>query len=139
MSADWTVIKNEYINSDISLRALANNHHLNKNTVTKRAKEENWLSERQKQRDKIGSILGQKTAEAVASAEAERATVLCSISTKAARFLDERLDNLIGSGAKAYEIKAIMETARIIRDMDKDSAHAEDDPLMKYLEDMRNA
>jgi len=139
VSADWTAIKAEYINSRISTRSLAQKHGVPYPTLRKRAEKENWVQERAQQERKTVAEVSQKTAEAVATAEAERATVLCSISTKAARFLDERLDNLIGSGAKAYEIKAIMETARIIRDMDKDSAHAEDDPLMKYLEEMRNA
>lgn len=135
VSADWTAIKNEYITGSDSQRQLARKYGVSQASINRRIKAEKWDESRESFRIKMI----QKTTDAICDSEAERATVLSSISTKAARFLDERLDELIGSGAKAYEIKAIMETARIIRDMDKDSTHAEDDPLMKYLEDMRNA
>lgn len=138
MRADWAAIQTDYA-AGSSYRTLAARYGVNKDTIMRRAQKEKWADTRKTYSDNLRTLSVQKTAEAVASAEAERAIVLSSISTKAARFLDERLDELIGSGAKAYEIKAIMETARIIRDMDKDSTHADDDPLMKYLEEMRNA
>lgn len=139
MSADWVAIKNEYVNTRISTRDLAQKHGVSYATLRKKAKNENWVQARAQQERKVDAEVAQKTAEAVSTAEAERAVLLSSVSTKAARFLDERLDMLLGSGAKAYEIKAIVETARIIQSMDAERVAAEDDPLLHYLEEMRNA
>ena len=135
MSADWTAIRNEYITSSVSQRKLARKYGVSQASINRRSKAEKWDESRESFRFKAI----QKATDAVAESEADRAVILSNISTKAAVFLDQRLDNLIGTGAKAYEIKAIMETVKIIRELDKESAAPEDDPLIKYMEEMRNA
>lgn len=134
-TADWTAIKNEYITSSVSQRQLAKKFGVAPQSLNRRCKAEKWGDLREAYRDKTV----QKTTDAVSDAVAERTVMISNISTKAACFLDRRLDELIDSGAKAYEVKAIMETARIIRDMDKNNDRVEDDPLTDYLERMRNA
>lgn len=69
---DWVRIKNEYINTDISYRKLAEKHGVSFRTLANKAKNENWVRLKQKQRDKIDTKLSQKTAEKRASAEARR-------------------------------------------------------------------
>lgn len=69
---NWIDIKNEYINTDISYRKLAEKHGVSFKTLANRAKNENWVRLKQKQRDKIATKLSQKTAEKRASAEARR-------------------------------------------------------------------
>lgn len=139
MSADWTAIRNDYINGLGSAAELAKRYGVKAATIRSRAMREKWNKAAQQQCNTIATLCNEKIAEAVANAEAERASILSGISTKAAVFLDQRLDNLIGTGAKAYEIKAIMETVKIIRELDKETSIAEDDPLKKYMEEMRNA
>lgn len=43
---DWMTIKQEYINSDISLRALSKKHNINYTTLYGRAKREDWNAQR---------------------------------------------------------------------------------------------
>lgn len=139
MNVDWTAIRNDYINGLGSASDLSKRYGVKATTIRSRAMREKWNKAAQQQCNAIATLCNEKIAEAVANAEAERASVLSSIGTKAALFLDRRLDKLIETGAKAYEVKVIMETAKIIRELDKDTAINEDDPLIRYMEEMRNA
>ena len=139
--ADWVSIKTEYINTQIGFRGLAAKYGVSKNTIARKAKEEGWAEERDRQRDRIGALVGQKTAEAVSDAQADRITQLLSGGQKAACLLSSRLDQMADDGKiKTYEIKAITEALKNVRDLYKTGEFpTEDDPLIKYMEEMRNA
>lgn len=139
--ADWVSIKTEYINTQIGFRGLADKYSVSKNTIAKKAKEEGWAEERDRQRDRIGTLVGQKTAEAVSDLQADRIAQLLSAGQKAARLLNSRLDQMADDGKiKTYEVKAITEALKNVRDLYKtEELPTDDDPLIKYMEEMRNA
>lgn len=135
---DWEKIKNEYIHANISARELAAKHGLNANTLMSRASRGKWDAQRKATRAEFERICAQKTMEASSEAEADRLSTIIRIGAKAARFLEERLDTLITCGAKAYEVKAIMETAKLILEVYENSSRTvEDDTLNAYLERLR--
>lgn len=139
MGVDWIKIKNEYISTGTTTRKLAEKYGVSASSVMKKAAAEKWLSQREKQKSRIEAELKKKTASSVAASEADRISTLVRIGEKAARFLEVRLDALISVGAKAYEVKAIMETVKLIREVyDSGPRTAEDDPLLAYLERLKN-
>ena len=113
--ANWTKIRNEYINGNISYRKLAEKHGVSMSTLQDRAKKEQWHKKRTNQRDKIDAKTLQKTAEILAQKEAER---LLRISTAADRLLEkieeatEQLDQFIVTNkVKQREILYVAEKA----------------------------
>jgi hypothetical protein len=85
--------------------------------------------------------VGQKTAEAVSDLQADRIAQLLSAGQKAAFLLSSRLEQMVEDGKiKTYEVKAITEALKNVRDLYKtDELPTDDDPLIKYMEEMRNA
>ena len=139
MGVDWIKVKNEYISTGISTRKLAEKYGISASSVMKKASAEKWASQRKEQESRIEAELKRKTASSVAASEADRFSTLVRIGEKAARFLEGRLDVLIAVGAKSYEVKAIMETVKLIRDVyDSGPRTSEDDPLLAYLERLKN-
>lgn len=135
---DWEKIKNEYIHANISARELAAKHGVNANTLMSRASRGKWDAQRKAARAEFERICAQKTMEASAEAEADRLATIVRIGVKAARFLEERLDTLMTCGAKAYEVKVIMETAKLILEVyENGSRTVEDATLNAYLERLR--
>lgn len=138
MAVDWLKIRNEYINTRTSYRKLAEKYGVCKDTIALRAKAENWAAERENQTDKIQTKVRQKTVEKVSASEADRIATLTRVGAKAAAFLEKRIDAISDSNNKAYEVKSIMESVRLIRDIYKtEDRHIgmtrEDDPLTQSL------
>lgn len=142
MAVDWLKIKNEYINTRISTRKLAEKYGVSASAVMKKSAAEKWAQQRQKQMCKIEAKVKQRTASSVASkiasTEADRIAALTRVGAKAAAFLEKRIDAIAQSGNKAYEVKSIMESVRLIRDIYKTDEHRaglsrEDDPLTQSL------
>lgn len=48
MSADWNQIKTEYITTDTSYRKLADKYGIDQATISRKAKKEDWVGERQR-------------------------------------------------------------------------------------------
>ena len=78
----------------------------------------------------------QKSAQAVATAEADRLSAAARIRAKATQYLDKRMDTLLESGQKAYEVKVVMETLRLIADMEKSDAGAAEEAAVQIVEDL---
>lgn len=93
-NVDWIKIKNEYINTQTSYRKLADKYKVSKNQISNRAITENWKELRQKQQDKIGTKLGQKTAEKIVNAEVDRITALLNLSDEAQKQIKTSLGQL---------------------------------------------
>lgn len=95
---NWTKIRNEYINGNISYRKLAEKHGISFNTLKDKAVAEKWFEKRKEQHNKIQTQTQQRTAEKLAEAEANR---LLRISNAADRLLEkieeatEQLDQFI--------------------------------------------
>lgn len=82
VAVDWLKIKNDYINGGGSYRKLAEKHGVSFSTLEKRAREENWKSEKEKQCDKIATRVRQETEDAIVQKEVKRVERLLSISDK---------------------------------------------------------
>lgn len=113
--ANWTKIRNEYINGNISYRKLAEKHNIPFNTLKDRAIAEKWFEKKKKQQNKIETKTLQITAEILAQKEAER---LLRISTAADKLLEkieeatEQLDQfIVTSKKKQKEIQYVSSKA----------------------------
>ena len=95
---DWSKIRNEYINGNISYRELAKKHGVSFQTLQGKARVEKWVEKKKIQQDRINEKTIQKTAEKLAEQEANR---LLRISNAADRLLKkieeatEQLDQFI--------------------------------------------
>lgn len=136
--ADWVAIKTEYINTQISTRALADKYGLTASQVQRRSAREDWPGLREAQRSKTEAICMQKTAEAVADEQAIRIKKLLRIGCHAADQLERCLAAMDEDrNYRAYEIKAVVETALKIRELYAETGGEEeqtqDDGLMAAL------
>ena len=135
MGVDWLKIRNDYITLGLGAEEIARKYGVKASTVRSRAHRGKWADSTQQQRNTVATLCNEKSAQAVAAAEADRLSAASRIGAKAARFLEKRLDTLMECEAKAYEVKAIMETVRLIQDVyDRGPRQPEDDPLVSYLE-----
>ena len=66
-----------------------------------------------------------------------RLSAAARIRAKATQYLDKRMDTLLESGQKAYEVKVVMETLRLIADMEKSDAGAAEDAAVQIVEDLQ--
>lgn len=136
MSADWTAIKAEYLNTQISTRKLAEKYGVSYPSLRDRAKREDWKCERSKN---VANTL-RKTADAVSGAHVDRITELMDGSRQAAALLIGRLGQMAEEGKiKTYEIKAITEAFKNIRDLYETDTTPEDGEDSDGLMDALNA
>lgn len=138
MGADWLKIKNDYINGLGSAAELSKRYNVPAGTIRSRASRGGWQVEHERQRNTVAVMCNEKAAKAVAEAEADRISSLARINAKAISILEKRLDHIEEIDGRAYEVKAIMETVKIIRDLAKTDEKA-DDPLRDYMEAFKNA
>ena len=82
---DWIKIKNEYINTSISQRALSKKYNISYNTLKVRANKEKWSQEKKEQHIKITSKIHQKTADIIVDAEVDRLAELLKLTDEAQR------------------------------------------------------
>ena len=136
---DWEKIKYDYIAGSDSYRMLAEKYGVSIDAIKRKAAAQRWTAERTKTTAEIHQNALAKVVERTSDLEADRVTTLMRIGEKAAQFLEGRLDVLIAVGAKSYEVKVIMETVKLIRDVyDSGPRTDEDDPLLAYLERLKN-
>ena len=91
---DWIAIKNEYINTNISQRKLAEKYKISFNTLKDKANKEKWSSEKKEQHNKITTETQQKTAEIIVSAEIDRVKKMLTLTDKAQEQIEEALGQL---------------------------------------------
>lgn len=141
MSADWNAIRNEYVTTQISLRDLAQKHGVSFATLRRRSEKEKWVDQRKEHEHEVSIKVAQKTAEAAVCAQVDRIAQLMDFSQTSAELLGTRLEQMKLTGKiKVYEIKAITEALKNVRDLYRtDERPSNDDPLVKYMEEMRNA
>lgn len=85
--ADWQKIKTEYITTDTSYRKLAEKHGIDQATIARRAKKEDWVSERQQNAIRTQA----KIVNAISNKQVDRAAKLVSV----ADLLLDRVKNLV--------------------------------------------
>ena len=138
---DWVSIKNEYITTQISTRDIAKKYGVSHSQIARRSAREKWAQQRETLRNETETLWLQKTAEAVSDVQTDRVVQLMEGGQLAVELLIERLHEMRCSGKiKTYEVKAITEALKNARDLYKtDERPYDDDPLIKYMEEMRNA
>ena len=125
---DWLTIKSEYINSRISTRELAKKHGVSYSTLSSRAASEGWAAERSKTEAEVW----QKTAEAAKSTRADRMLLVIQMGERVVDMACKKLDEMNASGKiNVYEIKAITEVLKNVRDLYKNAGAEKDDKLQK--------
>jgi hypothetical protein len=80
---DWISIKNEYLNTGISQRKLAEKYGVSFDTLKDKANKERWYEDKKKQHNKITTRTQQKTAEKIVAAEVDRVTNLLNLTDTA--------------------------------------------------------
>ncbi len=114
--ADWRKIRQEYITTEVSYRALADKHGVSFSTLRDRAKRENWAELRESQRHKIVTNTAQKTAEKIADVESEVAAIRCREYLKLMQELERLTDTLIAS--EALDSTELRKLVQCFRDLD---------------------
>ncbi len=108
---DWTAVKDKYVTTECSMRALAKDYGLNVSTVSKKAKKENWLEERQQFQDKLQTkILEEMVRERVSRAK-EMLAVSDALLAQIKRVATRQEDLL------PVEIKALSSSLKDLRDI----------------------
>lgn len=80
---NWIKIKNEYVNTNISQRKLAEKHKISFNTLKAKARKECWGEVKKEQYHKTTTKLQQKTAEKIVQAEVNRIEALLKLADEA--------------------------------------------------------
>ena len=93
-NVDWIKIKNEYINTNISYRKLAEKYNISFSTLEKTARKEHWKELREKQCDKVETKLRQKTADKIVDVEVDRIGNLLTSADTAQKKIDQALKQL---------------------------------------------
>lgn len=86
-NVDWIKIKNEYINTNISQRKLAEKYKVSRSAIEKKAKKEDWAELKKEQRGKIEAKVGQKTADKIVDTEVDRLTELLKLTDEAQKLI----------------------------------------------------
>lgn len=136
MGVDWLKIRNDYITLGLGAEEIARKYGVKASTVRSRAHRGKWADATQQQRNAVATLCNEKSAQAVATAEADRLSAAARIRAKATQYLDKRMDTLLESGQKAYEVKVVMETLRLIADMEKSDAGAAEEAAVQIVEDL---
>lgn len=135
VSVDWLQIKMEYVTTQISTRELARKHGLSHSQIARRSSKEGWAALRETARNETETLCIQKTVQAVSDCQADRMVQLMQGGEQSARLLIQRLDQIAQSGKiKPYEIKAITEALKNVRDLYKVDPGSVDEKFQKARE-----
>ena len=107
---DWLAIKNEYINTNISQRKLAEKYGISRSTLEKRAKKEKWSANKKEQCGKIEAKVGQKTAEIIVSAEVDRVKKMLTLTDK----VQEQIETALGQLDKHVYMFGNVSTCEVV-------------------------
>lgn len=94
MPADWTKIKNEYINGGITYQALADKYGVSFSTLEKKARGEKWRELKAKQREKVEEKTREKTAEKIAETESNVNAMMSRIRLKLTQKIEQAVDGM---------------------------------------------
>ena len=108
--ADWQKIKTEYITTDTSYRKLADKYGIDQATIARRAKKEDWVSNRQHHADKTQA----KILSADAKNKADRAARLMTVADKLLMKVEQMAD--IEGPISATSLKNLTDALRNIKE-----------------------
>lgn len=116
---DWFGIKNEYINTNISQRKLAEKHNISFNTLKDKAHREKWAEERNAQHNKIILKIQQKAAEKIANAEVSRIDNILNLSDEISEALRTAIEQLRNSDGDidTYKMRQIVQSVKDLNEI----------------------
>ena len=133
--ADWQKIKTEYITTDTSYRKLAQKHGVHYNAIANRAKQEDWISQRNQFCDRTVT----KTVTAISDKQVDRATRLNTVADKLLDKVEEYFETDLPITAAALKnlsdaLRNIKETQMIRTEEDVEEQKARIAKLRKEAE-----
>lgn len=108
MAANWTKIKNEYINGGCTYQSLSEKYNVSFSTLEKRARAEDWRGQKAKLSEKVEEKTREKTAEKIADNESECAAAMSRIRLKLTRLIEKAVDEL--EDADAGELRKLVQS-----------------------------
>ena len=133
MAANWTKIRNDYINGKGSYRELAAKHGVSFGTLQERAKREGWVQRKKEQHDKILIATGQKTVEKIADTESDVNAIMSRIRLKLTQKIEQAVDNM--EDLDTAELRKLVQS---FKDMN-DASNGPEDKKTGALEDILEA
>lgn len=131
MAVDWLKIKTEYINGDISYRALAKKWSVPFPTLRDRAVREFWTEAKEQQRNKVVTETAQKTADKISDNESEIASIKSRIRLKIYQELEHRLN---ANGVDGADFRRLVQNYKDMNDIEiVDVPQTDDDGLLDAL------
>lgn len=91
---NWIKIRNDYINGRGSYRKLADKYGISATSISKRAKLEGWVEQREKQLRKNSAKIAQKTSDRIAEREANRVARLLGTTDRLQDALERAAEEL---------------------------------------------
>ena len=129
---DWIKIKNEYINTSISQRKLAEKYGISVSTLTKRANKEKWQQEKETQCNKIETKVQQKTADKIVKSEVDRIANILALGDKLSAKIDKaigQLETVLVDGEEVetgiVDVRGLRSLVQSVKDL-KEIAGADD-------------
>lgn len=108
--ADWKKIKTEYITTNTSYRKLAQKHGVHYNAIANRAKQEDWISQREQYCDRTVT----KTVTAISDKQVERASKL---DDAADMLLDKVMEMMVMSDHMLVNTQALKHLSGVLKDI----------------------
>ena len=110
MAADWNAIKTEYITTDTSYRKLSQKYGIHHNVIYNRSKNEGWLEQRERHRDKTVT----KAINKVSDKQADRTARLIHVSD----LLLGRVEKLLEDEEEPYiSVQSMKYISGILKDV----------------------
>lgn len=134
MAVDWLAIRNDYINGGGSYRKLAEKYGVPLRTIAKHAKDEDWQTAREEQRNNVATVLQQETQEKISDALSDEAAKKIKLRTglldMALKWLEKQKDGIADTG----DFRRMVQSCIDLGVMDTQSgAEIEDDGLLTAL------
>ena len=111
--ADWQKIKTEYITTDTSYRKLAQKYGVHYNAIANRAKQEEWISQRNQYCDSTVT----KTIDAISDQQVDRATKLLNVADLLMDKIKQRIEAVDALEMGSQEYRHLSATIKDLKDI----------------------
>ena len=141
MAVDWVKVKTEYITTGIGYRKLADKHGVSFRTLSQKAKDESWVAERKKHREKIVKKAVQKAANRQADKMARFTTVSDKLLDRIERVIEESEGKITAKDIRSLTaaVKDLKEIQGVRSELDRQEQEARIANLRRQAEKEDNS
>jgi transposase-like protein len=132
MAANWTKIKNEYINGGATYPELAEKYGVSYSTLSKRGAAERWTESRESLLQEISKRTEEKTAEKISEVESDVAAIMSRIRLKLTVKIEQAVDNM--EGLDANELRKLVQSFKDMNDAQSGTEDEKNGMLNELLE-----